>query len=233
MENHQIVPDKVTKPIQLLAAWLVGLILVNASFLLAAQQITHPSWGSAVLLISAVANVPIFIGALFLLQTKFRPQMQEDSFYSKYLEFEKAPLRSEEASDFLKSQMEKAVTEIVSALGMGKEQDQATVAEILEKSSIEVFVYKHGTRRTLSELFLCIEMWPRVVEKWQDNNSFIKSTDALIEDGLIVKSESYSSARLTDVGRKVAEMAESRGLLFSQKKKIRWKETREDLAQDD
>ena len=233
MENHQIVPDKVTKPIQLLAAWLVGLILVNASFLLAAQQITQPSWGSAVLLIAAVANVPIFIGALFLLQTKFRPQMQEDSFYSKYLEFEKAPLHSEETGEFLKLQMEKAVTEIVSTLGMRKEQDQTAVAEILEKSSIEVLVYKHGTRRTLSELFLCKKMWPQVVEKWQENNSFIKSTYALVEDGLIVKSENYASAKLTDVGIKVAKIAESRGLLFSQKKKVRWEETREELALDD
>lgn len=32
METHKINPDKITKPIQLLAAWLVGLILVNCSF---------------------------------------------------------------------------------------------------------------------------------------------------------------------------------------------------------
>ncbi|QRF61712.1 hypothetical protein [Variovorax paradoxus] len=85
MAEHQISPEKVTKPIQLLAAWLVGLILVNASFLFSAQKITNPSWAGAVLVIAAVTNVPVFIAALFLLQTKFRPQMQEDSYYSQYL----------------------------------------------------------------------------------------------------------------------------------------------------
>jgi hypothetical protein len=29
-------------------------------------------------------NVPVFIGALFLLQTKFRAQIQEDSYYAQY-----------------------------------------------------------------------------------------------------------------------------------------------------
>ena len=35
-ETPEIVPHKITKPIQLLAAWLPGLAIVNASFLTAA-----------------------------------------------------------------------------------------------------------------------------------------------------------------------------------------------------
>jgi hypothetical protein len=31
-------------------------------------------------------NVPIVLSALFLLQTRFRPELQEDAFYSKYLD---------------------------------------------------------------------------------------------------------------------------------------------------
>ena len=78
-------PHKITKPIQLLAAWLLGLILVNGSLLAAAAVITQPSWVSSMLAIAAVANVPIFMIAIFLLQTKFRPEMQEDSYYHEYL----------------------------------------------------------------------------------------------------------------------------------------------------
>lgn len=86
MSDHKIDASKVTKPIQLLAAWLAGLIIINGSFLTAAARLEHPDWASGLLVISAVLNVPIFLFGLFLLQTKFRPEMQEDEFYSKYLE---------------------------------------------------------------------------------------------------------------------------------------------------
>jgi hypothetical protein len=79
-------PSTVTKPIQLLSAWLIGLIVVNGSFLSAAAVITRPHWASGFLIICAAICVPTFLGALFLLQTRFRPEMQEDTFYSKYLE---------------------------------------------------------------------------------------------------------------------------------------------------
>jgi len=83
--SKQIDPKQVTKPIQLLAAWLVGLIIVDSAFLTAASTITTPSWVPSLLVIAAVANVPIFLIALFVLQTRFRPEMQEDTFYSQYL----------------------------------------------------------------------------------------------------------------------------------------------------
>ncbi len=86
MTESRIEPSKVTKPIQLLAAWLAGLILINSAFLVAAAQINQPNWASGLLVIASVCNVPIFLLCLFLLQTKFRPEMQEDLFYARYLE---------------------------------------------------------------------------------------------------------------------------------------------------
>ena len=85
MNNQRIDPERITKPIQLLGAWLVGLLLVDASFLVAATKMDADSWQSGALTIAAIFNVPIFIGALFLLQTKFRPELQEDSYYATYL----------------------------------------------------------------------------------------------------------------------------------------------------
>jgi hypothetical protein len=85
MEKNQIIPEKITKPIQLLGAWLVGLLAIDASFLFAATNMGTTSWQSSALTVAAIVNVPIFIVALFLLQTKFRPELQEDSFYSTYL----------------------------------------------------------------------------------------------------------------------------------------------------
>lgn len=84
--QQKIEPQKVTKPIQLLAAWLVGLIVVDGSFLMAATSMQPASWERAILIVASVINVPLFLAAIFLLQTKFRPELQEDLFYSKYLD---------------------------------------------------------------------------------------------------------------------------------------------------
>lgn len=86
MSDQKIEPPKITKPIQLLAAWLAGLILINGSFLATATALTSHGWASAALVAASITNVPVFLVCVFLLQTKFRPEMQEDVFYSKYLE---------------------------------------------------------------------------------------------------------------------------------------------------
>jgi hypothetical protein len=86
IHNEKIEPHKVTKPIQLLAAWLVGLIIVDGCFLLAATRFVPGTWERSALILAAIANVPMFLGALFLLQTKFRPELQEDIYYSQYLD---------------------------------------------------------------------------------------------------------------------------------------------------
>lgn len=85
MNNQRIDPERITKPIQLLGAWLVGLLLVDASFLVAATKMDASSWQSGALTVAAIFNVPIFIGALFVLQTRFRPELQEDAYYATYL----------------------------------------------------------------------------------------------------------------------------------------------------
>jgi hypothetical protein len=57
MAKRAINPGKVTKPIQLLAAWLAGLIVVNGSFLGAATQLSKPEWASGLLVVASVLNV--------------------------------------------------------------------------------------------------------------------------------------------------------------------------------
>ena len=86
MPGKKIDAHKVTKPIQLLAAWLVGLIAIDGSFLTAAGIISSPAWIPAALTLAAIINVPVFLVCIFLLQTKFRPEMQEDTYYAKFLE---------------------------------------------------------------------------------------------------------------------------------------------------
>lgn len=85
MTEQHIQPHKVTKPMQLLAAWLVGLIVTNTIFLTSAINFDKDSWERGALVISAIVNVPVFILALFILQTRFRAELQEDTYYSEYL----------------------------------------------------------------------------------------------------------------------------------------------------
>lgn len=84
-DKSTIKPEKITTPIQLLGAWLAGLLSIDTCFLVAAANMDQGSWESAALTIATILNVPIFIWAIFLLQTKYRPELQEDSYYSTYL----------------------------------------------------------------------------------------------------------------------------------------------------
>jgi hypothetical protein len=86
MTSPELKADRITKPMQLLGAWLAGLILVDGSFLAAARFLDRPTWLPAVLVIASVINVPLFLGCLFLLQTRFRAEMQEDTFYLQYVQ---------------------------------------------------------------------------------------------------------------------------------------------------
>jgi hypothetical protein len=85
MSEHKIQPAAITKPMQLLAAWLVGLLAIDTCFLLAASRFPAGSMESSALAWAAIVNVPLFLAALFLLQTKFRPELQEDLYYSTYI----------------------------------------------------------------------------------------------------------------------------------------------------
>jgi hypothetical protein len=99
MDQPKIKPEKITKPIQLLAVWFAGLVLLVGLLLTGAKTITIPYWIPGLLTISAVIIIPLFLYFVFLLQTKFRPQMQEDSFYSTYLDRTTNTYVSEVSSD--------------------------------------------------------------------------------------------------------------------------------------
>ncbi len=85
MAEPQIQPHRITKPIQMLAVWMAGLVLLVGSFLAGARVLTKPDWVPPFLAIAAVSLVPLFLVLLFLMQTKFRPQLQEDIYYSEWL----------------------------------------------------------------------------------------------------------------------------------------------------
>ena len=84
MEGHKIQPHKITKPMQLMAAWFVALMVLESVFFRAAAKISDPAWISPVLVVSGIVLVPIFVVAIFLMQTVFRKELQDDPYYAEW-----------------------------------------------------------------------------------------------------------------------------------------------------
>lgn len=234
--DQRISPEKVTKPIQLLAAWLVGLTVVNASFLLGAQQIANPPWAASLLVIAAVANVPIFIGALFLLQTKFRPQMQEDSYYAQYLRSEKEygtrKIDGNKAEESIDQAIVQAAERISKSLGVAGKGKEKPIESILRESQTESLVTRFGGSRSLAELYKSMATWPALVREWGKKEDFVQDIEALLSEGLVAKKfRGYLNCALTDLGRQVASTAEKQGVLWSQTSQAYWDEERKRLSE--
>jgi DNA-binding transcriptional ArsR family regulator len=147
MSQNPIVPEKITKPIQLLGAWLAGLFAIDSCFLFAASRMEAESFESIALVCAAIANVPIFLVAVFLLQTRFRPELQEDSYYATYLSqktnqpipIEKDALRLEDAVARIEL-LEPKPREIKSAL-----ENEADV-RFVPSHSVLTSILRTGTR---------------------------------------------------------------------------------------
>lgn len=115
MADQKIEPHRITKPIQLLGAWLVGLILTDSIFLTATLSLDTHSWERGALVIAAILNVPLFLGALFMLQTKFRPELQEDTYYHEYISKKSASILKIDkntAQDNRLSEIERKINQI-------------------------------------------------------------------------------------------------------------------------
>jgi hypothetical protein len=146
IQNERIEPHKVTKPIQLLAAWLVGLIIVDGCFLLSAIKIAAGSWERSALILAAIANVPIFLAALFLLQTKFRPELQEDMYYSQYLDKRTdkvITLTNQEVQDARLLDLKSDISKLSQLLEVSKSSDVRIKGKSTEWGKWEVAINDH------------------------------------------------------------------------------------------
>lgn len=85
MANTKITPEKITTPIQLVAAWFTILFLLVSVFLATAIKIENPAWGPAFLLILAAATTALVLFFVGLMLTVFRPHLQEGKEYAKWL----------------------------------------------------------------------------------------------------------------------------------------------------
>jgi hypothetical protein len=222
MSSDNLKPEKITKPIQLLAAWLLGLIIINASFLTAASQIVNPEWASGTLVIATISNVPIFLISLFLLQTKFRPEMQEDTFYSKYLERKYNDSQTGKEVKKLREEDEIETKEVVDLISKEITSDNTNKKEKIEsiirnrdKQRIEKRI---NESRALSQLYLHKDSWNNFIDRWGNDSNFKKDLEELFFykaiDGDI---SNPSKIKLTKLGEEIATKLSENRTLWNQK----------------
>lgn len=80
----EINPEKITKPLQLMATLLLSLLLLVGAFLYA-SSIKYPYKGINVIYAgSAILIIPLFLIVIFILMTRYRVELQGDSSFCKY-----------------------------------------------------------------------------------------------------------------------------------------------------
>ena len=194
--NQEIQPHRVTKPIQLLAAWLLGLIAVDGAFLTAARLIVTPPWAPGVLVIAAVVSVPLFLICIFILQTRFRPQMQEDSYYSRYLALQQQTLKKvgSPPDQILRLHervvsSQNAVNDAISVLDDGMAEIRAQLAGALPLPSERAEAFVETSERIIAnarsrllprqidvEVNDLLPMYEQLRETWLDSRIKVKDT---------------------------------------------------------
>ena len=222
MSNNKIEAHKITKPIQLLASWLVGLSITNITFLTAAANISHPWWVPGMLTIAAVINVPIFVISIFVLQTKFRPEMQEDSFYADYLNNKnenRVISESVKKTNNSNDSLEELAGKITKLIESKPEKLDEKIKKIMVDDKIVHLASMYSDSRTLSELYVRPDFWDEMISEWGDSLAFKSDLKKLISEGLVtMTSEDIKTAELSQLGIHLAEYCEDNKMLFSQKK---------------
>lgn len=104
MSVSKVKPEKITRPIQLLAVWLLGLVALVSAFLTAAVKITSLPWLQVVLIITAGIVAIVIIVLIFLMQTKYRPEMLGDKRYMQLRQSERKVVVSKEYKNRLEEQ---------------------------------------------------------------------------------------------------------------------------------
>ena len=218
MTQQKIEAHRITKPIQLLAAWLVGLSVVNITFLTAAATICSPTWIPALLSIASVVNVPVFVISIFILQTKFRPEMQEDSYYSDYLN---RKTLSDGSSKESREEINKRIESLSNKISELAESDVSNLSDeiknLISEDKLEQMTERHGNSRILSELFMRPHKWNKIVERWGSETAFNKEIVDADFSGLVdFPRDDSKNAALTELGKEISTRAQKKGILFAQ-----------------
>ncbi|MEH2510150.1 hypothetical protein V1291_001504 [Nitrobacteraceae bacterium AZCC 1564] len=85
MAGTKLIPEKITSPFQLMAAWFAMLVLLVSILLTGAANIKSPEWAAGYLVIFTSVVVVSVLGCVTLMLTVFRPHLQEGKEYAQWL----------------------------------------------------------------------------------------------------------------------------------------------------
>lgn len=85
MAGPTILPEKITNPFQLMAAWFAVLVLLVTILLTTAINITNPPWASGYLIIFTSILIIFVLGCVLTMLTVFRPHLQDGKEYAQWL----------------------------------------------------------------------------------------------------------------------------------------------------
>lgn len=201
VKSFSIHPERITKPFQVLAAWLGTLVMVNGSFLYTATVI-QSKWLPHVLVIAAVINVWVFLWTMYNMQTKYRPEMQGDEYYSNYLKLQKDKKRSSENNDVANEMMDMANLPTVARPAMKKVLDaqQEVIRLALRFGKCPIMYHLNNGRND----------WVKFHEKFRETGIFQQDLAACEDAGLLTIPDGVvREARLTEKGKRVMTFVKS------------------------
>lgn len=85
MAAPKLIPEKITSPFQLMAAWFAMLVLLVSILLTAAINITTPDWAAGYLVVFTSVLILSVLACVTLMLTIFRPHLQEGKEYAQWL----------------------------------------------------------------------------------------------------------------------------------------------------
>lgn len=211
MNQLNVIADKITRPIQLLTVWLLGLTAVNYELL---NKVGAPGVAESidVILVAAAAlNVIITFLCFMILFTRFRPELQDDTHYAEYVNKKTQPPRTDRLAE-----LEDRSKQLAETLQLDGQAAEEGLRESLVSSEVESLVATDGFKRTLFELYVRPTQWPKVVSQFGHTRQFELEMAELVRDGLVELSDhSAKSATLTELGKLVAQAAQDSGALYT------------------
>lgn len=85
MSGTKLIPEKITSPFQLMAAWFSMLVLIVGVLLAGAVKIDRPDWASGYLVVFSSVVIVMVLACVTLMLTMFRPHLQEGKEYAEWL----------------------------------------------------------------------------------------------------------------------------------------------------
>jgi hypothetical protein len=135
MPGTKLIPEKITSPFQLMAAWFSMLVLLSSVLLTAAAKISEPSWAAGYLVIFTSIVVVLVIACVTLMLTVFRPHLQDGKEYARWLR-DKSAYYLTDKSEMIFKRADNFVASEVSGKGIKKSACLVNVVDMLSSSDL-------------------------------------------------------------------------------------------------